>query len=131
MKTLTERTTAALAWIDSQLVICNAATDGPWIHDTSRGTIGDVITADFDAIAQAQQRIDAAGHGNKRQTEMRNKNAAFIATARTGYPAVLDGMTFAIRCLQLMAIREPDDSKAKIAAHFTLSEILTKIESLQ
>ena len=127
MKTLTERTADALAWIDSQLAICNAATRGPWIHDVSRGTIGDVITADSDAIAQAQQRIDTSGHGNERQTEIRNKNAAFIAAARTGYPAMLESMKLAIETISYTQI----DINQIGTLEKILEIILTRIEALQ
>jgi hypothetical protein len=69
-------------------------TPGKWIHDKSRGTIGDVATEDLDAIAQTQERISvqvASGRiGNNKQRDL---NADFIANcagpAEAGWRATI------------------------------------------
>jgi len=98
---LTERTTAALAWIDGQLAICNAATDGPWETD---------LASKHPAIFN--------DNGDFLATDVWPNDATFIATARTGYPAMLARMKVAIDYL-----RDGDDVKP-------INSILTTIESL-
>lgn len=123
MKTLTERTTAALSWLDAQLAICNAATKGPYqviLASPDNELLTDIVRSKEGLVlALCQNRPEHLS------------NAAFIVAARTGYPAMLEGMKVAIECLQLIASKEPDETKAKLAAHFSLDSILTKIESLQ
>ena len=105
---LTERTTAALAWIDGQLAICNAATDGPWETD----------------LASKHPAIFNDG-GDFLATDVWPNDATFIATARTGYPAMMAGMKVAIEGMAVFRrmgmVTESD---------IQLEQILTTIENL-
>lgn len=65
---LTERTNAALAWIDAQLALCNAATDGPWRADNTD------VTANYATVCIPRDK----------------RNVPFISAARSGYPAMLE-----------------------------------------
>ena len=60
----------------------NAATPGPWVHETRYGAIG-AVEAGNEALAQVQQRV--ARDNNRRDTD-----AAFIAHARTDIPSLVD-----------------------------------------
>jgi hypothetical protein len=124
MKTLTERTTATLAWIDAQLAICNAATEGPWEHSGGNGI--------HKMISRTYGTCIATTDG-----EQRKPNAAFIAAARTGYPAMLEGMK-----MQLVNLRPhitDDESMTVMTPEHSLccfcnsqaEQILTSIEQLQ
>lgn len=77
--TITERTSAAREWIDSQLALCNAATGGPWETD-----LESTHPAVFD-----EKGVFIA-------TDVWSHDAAFIAAARTGYPEMLEGMKAAM-----------------------------------
>ena len=102
---LQERTTAALAWIDAQLAICNAATE--IILDD-----GDVWDSEGVSIVSSYN----------------DETSAFIAAARTGYPAMLEGMKTANKGLQQFAASFDDIPNAAMSA---LNSLLTTIESLQ
>lgn len=92
--TITDRAARVLQQIDEALALAEKATPGPWIHDKSRETIGDVTTEDLDGIAQAQERIEVQKKlGRLGQAPQRDANAAFIAASRTGWP-------IALRCLK-------------------------------
>ena len=103
---LTERTTAALAWIDAQIALCNAATKGAWRADGISSA----------TVWSTDIRPTLISTGS------RDDDATFIAAARTGYPAILDGMKVAIESLQLIAGYDWTNS---------LEKILTKIENLK
>ena len=103
MKTLTERTAAAIAWIDWQLAKCNNATPPPWFTKPDEKM--------HPAVRFSQSHCDAD----------------FIALARTGYPAALEGMKLAIEGIGFMQIHietAPDFGKL-------LDSILAKIEALK
>ena len=115
---ITERTTAALGWLDAQLAICDAATKGPWgaSYDNDTGE-------DDDYYYEWQVAGPAQLHGDNAVSD-----AAFIAAARTGYPAILEGMKAAIKGLQQFAASFDDIPNAAMSA---LNSLLTTIESLQ
>ena len=114
MKTITERTTAALAWIDSQLAICNAATAGQWAVDSARGVMA--VGLGWSPICYPFGSV-----------ETEYNDAAFIAAARTGYPAMLEGMKESLK----MLADEVDDSMPYCFADRILESILPKIEALR
>ena len=134
---LNERTTAALAWIDDQLAICNAATKGPWtahdgwsVDDNREKTKSE--HPDWCEITGAKASL--SGH-------IGFPNAAFIAIARTGYPAMLEGMKVSIEALR-DTLDDPEyggetcDNEGRgchacASNEKALHEILIKIESLQ
>jgi hypothetical protein len=114
--TLTERTTAALAWIGAQLAICNAATDAPW-------------TPDWGRIREANCKTICATVGAYDNSDWLN-NAAFIAATRTGYPAMLEIAALAINGFGAFL----NGLNPKIEREYALTkldELLTKIEKLQ
>jgi len=131
MKTLTDRATAALAWLDAQLAICKAATKGPWREGTNNVWQDDLLIP----IVEMRHRVRMEDgrriipfHGDS--YEAPQSDAAFIAAARTGYPSLLDGMKVAIEALSVSseeALSKADKHWSKVA----LDSILTKIESLQ
>lgn len=108
MKSLTERTTAALAWLDSQLAICNAATDGPW----EEGGWSRLIKT------SRKESIHVEHRGNH----------SFIAAARAGYPAMMEGMKVAIEGLREITTVE---GPMRVWASDSLESILTRIEKLK
>ena len=114
MKTLPERTAAALAWIDSQLAICNAATDGPW-KDSENYLIGGWWVQDNVAKEHEGSIADCC----------RKEDAAFIAAARTVCPALLEGMKVAIEGFREITTVE---GPMRVWAKDSLESILTKIE---
>ena len=128
MKTLTERTAAALAWIDSQLAICNAATDGPWI----RCNTGDIFTDTEEARrgVEGNHVADCDPSGDKSVHCIRS-DAAFIAAARTGYPEMLEGMKFAIEALSGLSTGRVEFGHLQDSADIALETILAKTEALQ
>jgi hypothetical protein len=99
---LTERTTAALAWIDGQLAICEGATEGPWETD---------LASKHPAIFNHR--------GDFLATDVWPNDATFIETARTGYPAMLTIAKLSI------------DTAQTFGLHETLESILTTIENLK
>ena len=113
--TLTERTTAALAWLDVQLAICNAATEGPWHKDSARG----VMALNGGPICYPIGT-----------PEVEEKDATFIAAARTGYPAMLEGMKVATKALSAF-LGGLTPVVERNYAELELDSILTKIEQLQ
>ena len=74
------------------LAVAEKRTPGRWVHDTSIGTLGDVITKDMDAIAQCQARNELA-RDREANNSQRNLNAAFIAScagaAEAGWRATI------------------------------------------
>ena len=107
---LTERTTAALEWIDAQLAICEAENEGPWKSDR-----GYVI-------------------GNKEIIVASNcwpKDATFIAAARTGYPAMLEGMNVAIAGILNIQKASLVAGNNDLSQRMALDSILTTIENLK
>ena len=131
---LTERTNAALAWIDKELALCNAATDGPWKvkqigeHSLTNlrvvSPIGVAISSEEVTVGIAEILVHRTREEMKasKASEEEQANAAFIAAARNGYPAILDGMKVAIESLQLIAGYDWTNS---------LEKILTKVENLK
>jgi hypothetical protein len=124
--TLTERTTAAIAWIDAQIAICKAATDGPWNNSG-----GDIFTSG----QPAQHILYVTSANYSHRTNIRN--AAFIATSRTGYPAMLEAMKVAIEAIIQIGYYEVDGEMKNDGsfngrrAEKGLLKILTTIESLK
>ena len=120
MKTITERTAATLAWIDSQIALCNAATDGPWNlfphpHD------------DCNAVAICGNEFCGSAIMAYLNPEA---NSAFIAAARTGYPAMLESMKVAIKTLESIHRQQVNYTLAERSAK-SLETILAKVEALQ
>lgn len=107
MKTLTERTTAALSWIDAQLALCNAATDKPWEYDMNEWVHS--LSAGRPAAALPSSRA----------------NGKFIAAARNGYPAMLESTKHSL--LAFMEIEAHGFCQCDKAINF----ILTPIEALK
>ena len=105
---LQDRTTAALAWIDAQLALCNAATE--------------IILDDGDAWDSEGVSIVSSYN---------DETSVFIAAARTGYPAILEEMKAAIEEFQWQSSDNRIGETGKIRAQQALDSILTKIESLQ
>ena len=104
---LTERTNAALAWIDKEIALCSAATKGSWRVDGISSAM--VWSTDIRPTLIS--------------TGSRDDDARFIAAARNGYPAMLEGMKVAIEWLRYMT---PGMSQTE-----SLNEILAKIENLK
>ena len=121
MKTLTERTKAALAWIDAQLAICSAATKGPWIRPSR------FATHLYAEASMNHGKLICDCPDSSPRGEQHGPDADFIAAARTGYPAMLEGMKVSIAAFAETA------SFYQIPSHFSekLESIITKIESLQ
>ena len=86
--TLTDRANRALKQIDAELAVCDAATPGKWLEQSDE-IVAEVL--EFRPIARA--------YGTRTSSQEDKKNAAFIATARTGYPAALKGLKVAIESL--------------------------------
>jgi hypothetical protein len=89
VKTLQDRAALALQQIESELAVCDAATPGRW-HVTEHNPLA-VDARDEYCIAVADPMISRSGTSEA--------NAAFIGTARTGYPAALLGLKLAIEWL--------------------------------
>ena len=128
MKTLTERTASALAWIDSQLAICNAATAGPWyISPDDDYLIGDEGKGHI-AIIKPEIGLPYPWYLARipNSSPHKQENAAFIAASRTGYPEMLEGMKVEIEAFAETA------SFYHTPSHFSekLEQILTRIEAL-
>ena len=127
MKTLTERTASALAWIDSQLAICNAATKCPW--NDGWEIIG--VTCDWQEKIPDSHAVVATSVGFSEGAAVaitsRTEDNAFIAAARTGYPAMLEAMKLAIETISYTQI----DIKHIGTLEKILETILTRIEALQ
>ena len=130
---LTERTSAALAWIDEQLAICNAATKGPW----NDGWELQGVTCDWQVKIPNSHAVVATEVGFSEGTAVaitdKSEDAAFITAARTGYPAMLEGMKIAIEWLlkQYKCGEHFENEYAKAFTGNQLFALLTKIESLQ
>lgn len=58
------------------------ATPRPWRHKTSDGSLGNVVDANGDCIAQTQQRLEDKSKGGH---AMRQANAELIAAAVNAY----------------------------------------------
>ena len=130
MNQLTERTTAALAWLDSQLAICNAAPDGPWETSPNDDYLFGEETKGHIAIVKPESGFPYPWYLARIPFSAPSQNsiATFIAAARTGYPAMLEGMKTAIKGLQQFAASFDDIPNAAMSA---LNSLLTTIESLQ
>lgn len=121
--TLQDRTTSALAWIDAQLAICNAATKGPWHIQKYTNYHGFSVWGSGCCIAERWYN-DAVAEKDAKELA---GDAAFIAAARVGYPAMLEGMKVAIKGLcAFRPYREDRPALQKV-----LISMLNQIESLQ
>ena len=119
---LTERTDRALTWIEKQLAICNAATAGKWVTpDDEPWNVWERQGSENGAhcVADCGPRRNHA-----RGMTSSLANAAFIAAARTGYPAMLNGMKIAIEWAVFQ-------DKHGNPGNGLLADLVTKIESLQ
>jgi hypothetical protein len=119
MKTLNERTNDAIAWIDAQLAICKASTDGPWI-DSENYLIGGWWVQDAVTKKNESSIADFCFE----------PNAAFIAASRTGYPAMLELMKVSVEVLDEFCGALTPRLEREYAL-MKLDEILIKIESLK
>ena len=134
---LTERTNAALAWIDKELALCNAATDGPWKvkqigeHSLTNlrvvSPIGVAISSEEVTVGIAEILVHRTREEMKasKASEEEQANAAFIAAARNGYPAMLESAKNSL--LAFREIEEHGFCHCEKAINF----ILTKIENLK
>ena len=120
MKTLTERTTAALAWLDAQLAICNAANKGQW---TPQKWIENPGVAEGYNVISGNILVVYNMHGACCKSD-----ADFIAAARTGYPAMLEEWKATIEYIQR---NEPWFGGHNCSLDDLLEQILTSIEQLQ
>lgn len=136
VKETSARVAAALAWIETQLAICNAATPGNWgMSCVERRTF---IWTGRDELFTT----DAGGNLYKGTP----RDARFIANARTLCPELLEGMKMTLEGLQKLSrpakpylCREPEYSEGVDMGRATaadnadelLVKLLTKIESLQ
>lgn len=111
MKPITERTTAALAWIDSELVKCDGATKWPWNNSNC-----DLFTNSYPA--QHILHVDSSNYN----MATNRANSRFIASARTGYPAMLEVARDTLESLR---------HKNNHTADSTIMRILTIIEQCQ
>lgn len=97
------------------IALAGIATQGPWMHDTSQGHVGDVCTPDTDSIAMTQERIEIAqryGDGHRtEQIKQRNINAAFIAASRSFTPKAAQAVLVMIEGLELVAYMREDGNK--------------------
>jgi hypothetical protein len=109
--TLTERTANALAWIEGQLAICKAATDGPWM-----------ATESHDIMSSGSQFLIALTSGGSGYLNDAKQNATFIAASRTGFPAMLESMKVAL-CSVERGVNGLNDYGA-------LTQVLALIEGL-
>lgn len=107
---------AIIAKCRESLAIAEQRTQGKWIHDKSRETIGDVTTEDLDNIAQTQERIDVQNNGGRVANNIqRDLNAAYIAAcagpAEAGWRATIAAIEGLQECYA-NASREEDCSRA-------------------
>ena len=132
MKKLDERINAALAWIDAELKKCLLATKGPWKaegYDVKQPNGGRCI-AYF-----GPHHTPPSEYPKSCKTED-ERNGAFIASARAGYPAMLQGMKVAINTFIVISqspfLRETDSGDiAQMDADVALGSLLGLIESCQ
>lgn len=73
-------------WLAEAKALCDAATRGPWRHPEDDGTIGSVECS-RGTVAQVQQC--APGMTRREANEQRQRDAEFIASARTDLPRAL------------------------------------------
>lgn len=92
-----EKLDALLKHLHNLIEGAKKRTPGKWIHDKSRGSVGDVCTTDLDAVAQCQERSEISrrfGTTHRQyQNIQRDNNAAYIAScagnAEAGWRATI------------------------------------------
>lgn len=94
--TTAERAAKVLQQIDEQLALDQKATKGPWLATQARGpaSMGQFEIQNYDGV-RYNMLATLAPFGE-------DLNAAFIATARTGYPVALECLKTAIEGLMLI-----------------------------